>query len=71
MNPMKAILTTLEASEKYQLSARYVRVLLAEERIKGRQAKISKSRFIWLIDEPSLKKYLKQDHPVGRPKKTT
>lgn len=66
---MKEILTTLEASQKYGLSTRYLRVLLAEGRIKGRQAKISQRSLVWLIDESSLKKYLSKDRPVGRPKK--
>ena len=42
----------------------------AKKQIKGRQAKISDRSLVWLIDEPSLKRFLKTERKVGRPKKT-
>ena len=51
---MNQVLTTLEAANKYKLSMRYLRVLLANGKIKGRQAAITLSRGIWLIDERSV-----------------
>lgn len=65
---MKHVLTTLEASQKYALSTRYLRVLLASGRINGRQAQISKKSSIWLIEEKSLESFLKTERKVGRPK---
>ena len=62
-------LTTLEAANKYKLSTRYLRVLLAAGRIKGRLAVVSKRTTLWLIEEPSIQKFLKTKRTVGRPKK--
>jgi len=62
-------LTTLEAANKYKLSTRYLRVLLAAGRISGRLAVVSKRTTLWLIEEPSLRKFLKTNRKVGRPKK--
>jgi len=63
------VLTTLEASNLYKMSTRYLRVLLAKGLIKGRQAKISTKNSIWLIEEASLQRFLKKERKVGRPKK--
>lgn len=64
---MKA-LTTYEAFEKYNMSSSHLRRLMAKGVIKGREAKLTPKRYIWLIDESSLKKYLSSERKVGRPK---
>ncbi|MFA5166975.1 MAG: hypothetical protein WC530_00435 [Candidatus Omnitrophota bacterium] len=69
-------LTTPEAANKYGLSTGYIRHLLINKVIKGRQAILSRKNTVWLIDEPSLKKYLAKDRTPGpkprkkRPKKS-
>ncbi len=62
---MKNVLTTLEAANKYDLSTGYIRQLLIDKTIKGRRAPISKKNIVWLVDEPSLKKYLSKDRTPG------
>mgnify|MGYP001952927814 CR=1 FL=1 len=64
------LLTTLEVAEKYGISIGYVRLLARTKKIKGREARISKSRSIWLVEEQSVKAYLKKDRKRGpKPKK--
>ena len=58
-------LTTLEASKKSGLSMSHLRLLLGEGKIKGRQAQLTSVRNIWLVDEKSLKSYLKKDRKPG------
>ena len=58
-------LTTYEASKKYGLSTGYLRYLLGRKSIKGRQAKITSKGNIWLIEEPSLKAFLKTERRPG------
>lgn len=62
-------LTTFEASKKYKLSTGYLRLLLGRGEIKGRQAQMTSQRKIWLIDEKSIKNFLKKDRKPGRPPK--
>jgi len=61
------LLTTYEAAEKYRVPIRTLRQWLKNKAITRRFAKISKSRSIYLIDEVSLKKYLKNRPKPGRP----
>jgi len=63
-------LTTYEASKKYKLSTGYLRLLLGEGRIKGRQARIKENTSVWLLDETSLKAFLGTERKPGRPKKS-
>lgn len=67
---MKNVLTVLEASKKGHLSPRRIRALLAEGRIQGRQAPISESKLIWLVDSVSLSQFLKKKRTSGRPKRS-
>ena len=60
-------LTTLEASEKYGISMTHLRLLLAKGTIKGRQARLTAAKVIWLIDEKSLLKFCKK-RPKRGPK---
>lgn len=63
-------LTTWEVAEKYRLSPSYIRLLLSKKAIKGRQAPLHAKRYIWLIDEDSVKKFLKTKRTPGpRPHK--
>ena len=62
-------ITTFEASEKYGISKGYLRLLLGKGQIKGRQAGINAARAIWLIDEKSLKQFLKKERRPGPKKK--
>ena len=63
-------LTAYEASKKYRISTGYIRSLAGKKTIKGRQAKIKKNIYIWLISEPSLQAYLKTERKPGPKKKT-
>ena len=62
---MIMLLTTYETSQKYNISTSHLRRLLAAETIKGRQAAITPKRIVWLVDERSLKSYLKKDRKPG------
>lgn len=63
-------ITTYEASKKYRLSMTHLRLLLGKGILRGRQAPLTDTRKIWLLDEASLKSYLKKDRKPGRkPKK--
>jgi len=64
-----SIITTYEASKKYGLSTSHLRLLLSRKTIQGRQAPISSTRNIWLIEEPSLRAYASQERKPG-PKPT-
>ena len=66
---MKELMTTYKASEKYGLSARYLRTLLDDGRIKYDIAPTSKNRFVFIINEPSLQRFLKTRRKPGRPPK--
>jgi len=62
-------LTTYEASKKYGFTTRYLRHLLEVNAIKGRQAKMTTLKVIWLIEENSLKRYLKKERKPGPKRK--
>lgn len=66
---MKELLTTYKASKKYGLSARYLRTLLDEGRINYDKAPTSENRFVFVINEPSLQRFLKTRRKPGRPPK--
>jgi len=58
-------LSTWEASQKYKLSSSYLRKLLAKKALKGKEVPISAKRKIWLINEASLKKFLRTVRKPG------
>jgi len=62
---MNMELSTYEASKKYNLSTGYLRLLLGKKSLKGRQIQTTAKTFVWLIDEASLKKFLKKDRRPG------
>lgn len=62
-------ITTYEASKKYGLSQSYLRLLLGRKAFKARQIQTTKKFFIWLIDEDSLKTFLKTPRKPGPKKK--
>ena len=62
-------ITTYEASKKYNLSTGYLRYLLGKKAIKGRRATLRKKAYVWLIEESSLKGFLKKDRKPGPKKK--
>ena len=66
---MDHVITTYAAAKKYNLSTRYIRVLLAKNRIKGHKSPINEKTEVWLVDEASLKRFLSTERKVGRPKK--
>ena len=59
------LITTWEAHKKYKLSTGYLRSLLAAKKITGRKAPITSRRYVWLVDEPTLKKFLKTERKPG------
>jgi hypothetical protein len=59
-----SIITTYEAAKRYGFSLGYVRYLLRNGKINGRQVEINRRSSIWLVEEKSLKKFL------GRRKET-
>ena len=59
------LMTTYEASRKHGLSTAHLRRLMDKGVIKGRNAKLTPKRAIWLIDETSLKKYLSKERRPG------
>lgn len=66
------LITTWEASEIYNLSTSHLRLLLSKDKIKGRQARVTPNRSVWLIEESSLKKYIKsKPKPGPKPRKKT
>lgn len=62
-------LTTYEAAEKYGLTGGYLRRLMRMNKLKGREARVTKTRTMWFIDESSLQKYIKSPRTRGRPAK--
>lgn len=62
-------LTTYEASQKYGLSQGYLRLLLGKKVLKARQIRITRKVAIWLINEDSLKKFLRRPRIKPGPKK--
>jgi hypothetical protein len=58
-------LTTYEAYQKYGLSQSYLRLLLGRKVIKARRIQTAKQKYVWLINEKSLKKFLKQPRKPG------
>jgi len=64
---MANLITTYEASSKYCLTGSYFRRLMREGKLKGREADVTASRTMWLIDEDSIKKYLANAPKPGRP----
>lgn len=63
-------LTTYEAAKRSGLTIGYIRQLLAKGKLKGRIAKITDSKSVWLIDPVSFKEYLSLDRKPGpKPKK--
>jgi hypothetical protein len=63
-------LSTYEASLKYGISTRHFRHLLEEKKLlEGQRHKISESKEIWIIEESSIIRYLKnRPKPGPRPK---
>lgn len=57
---MPNVLTTVEASQRYGLSSGYLRYLMGRGLLKGRRSGV-----IWLIDEASLKRFLKTERKPG------
>ena len=66
---MKGILTTYEASQILGCTTGYMRRLMSEGRVKGRLARISSSREMYLIEASSLRAYMKKRLAPGRPKR--
>lgn len=67
---MKKIITAYEASQKHGFSMGYIRRLMREGVINGRQAQMNPKGYFWLIEETSLKHYLSKKRKPGRkPKK--
>lgn len=62
-------LTTYEASQKYGLSQGYLRLLLGKKVLRARRIQITERVAVWLIDERSLKKFLKRPRIKPGPKK--
>ena len=58
-------ITTYEASIKHGLSTSHLRRLLANGIIQGRQASITSKSLVWLVEEKSLRRYLKKDRTPG------
>ena len=54
-----------EAADQYPLSAKHIRYLVAGGMVKGR-----KFGRTWAVDEASLKRYLVNRRPPGRPLKS-
>lgn len=66
MSAMKRkLLTVYEAKEKHGISTGYLRVLLGKGSVKGELAKVTHKREIWLVDEASLKAFLKTPRTPG------
>ena len=67
----KVLLTTYEASKKYDISTRHLRHLLeVKGALKGERAKISESKEIWLIKDSSIRAYLRnRPKPGPKPKR--
>ena len=55
-----------EAADRYPLSMKHIRYLLAEGMVKGRKFGNS-----WAVDEASLKRYLVTRRSPGRPPKNS
>ena len=60
------LLTTIEVSEKYGLSARQIRHLMQKGVLSGRMARLTKARSIWLIDGDSVRRYKATKPRPGR-----
>ena len=58
-----AHISVSEAAGQYPLSAKHIRYLVAEGMVKGQKFGNS-----WAVDEASLKRYLVNRRPPGRPK---
>ena len=70
----RRFLTTYEASRKFKLSMGYLRLLIGKGILKAESVKVTSKRVIWLIDEASLKAFLKTPRtpgpkPKSKPKK--
>ena len=62
---MPNVLTTVEASQRYHVSTRYLRRLMEQGTLRGRRSGV-----IWLIDELSLKAFFAKPRPRGpKPKR--
>jgi len=57
---MPNVLTTVEASQQYGFSTGYLRYLMGRGKLKGRRSGV-----IWLIEEDSLKLFLKTERKPG------
>jgi hypothetical protein len=57
---LSQITTTMEASKKYSLSDSYLRRLIAQGKVRGQ-----KTIRTWLVDVPSLLKFLKTERRPG------
>jgi len=58
-------LTTYEISIKYGISTSHLRRLLARKIINGRKAEITSKSVVWLVQEDSMKKYLRKERKPG------
>ena len=61
----RGFLSTYEAGRKYNLSQSYLRHLIAKDTLKAEGVRVSRERIIWLIDEASLKAFLKTPRTPG------
>jgi len=62
---MPNVLTTVEASQRYGFSSGYLRNLMRRGLLKGRRSGV-----IWLVDETSLKQFLRTERKRGPKPKT-
>ena len=66
----RKFLSTYEAGRKFDLSPSYLRHLINKGTLKAESVKVTDKRIIWLIDEASLKAFLKLPRTPGpKPKK--
>ncbi len=59
------LITTWEAAQRYPISLSHLRLLLRTGKVKGREANITGTKIIWLLEESSLKHYLKKERRPG------
>ncbi len=57
---MSNVLTTVEASQRHGLSSGYLRYLMRRGVLRGRRSGV-----VWLIDEASLKRFLRTERKRG------
>ena len=72
MGMKRQFLSTYEAGRKFDLSQSYLRHLISKGTLKAESIKVTDKRIIWLINEPSLKAFLKTPRTPGpKPSKRT